>query len=572
MRKKKFQGHGGLLVPRLPQSDQKRKLLFRQSLALKRIVLTARQLCDVELILSGAFTPLSGFMTEEQYEHVVSSMRLPTGALWPIPVVLDVTDGQAFTKGEKITLCDEYNKPVAIMHVRSIYQPDKKKEAKSVYGTTDTNHFGVGFLMNKTGDTYIGGTIEGIAPVDRFDFTSFRHTPAELRSWFAKKKWNKIIGFQTRNPLHRAHFSMMRHAAKAYNANILVHPVVGMTKDGDIDHITRVRCYQILVNNHMSDFAALSLLPLAMRMAGPKEAVFHAIIRKNYGCTHFIVGRDHAGPGKNARGIPYYGPYDAQELLKSHEKELGITMIPFSEMVYVPGKKIFLPVNDVPKGVRIKRVSGTSVRAILREGKPVPKWISFPDIVSELRKGITKDKKDGLTIFFTGLPCAGKSTIARILMSKLMEKQDKKVTFLDGDVIRHNLSKGLGFSKEDRNTNIRRIGFVASEITKHGGIAVCAAVSPYEEARSANRALISSYGHYVEVYVATPIRECKRRDIKGLYKRGAMGKVLKVTGVDDPYEVPKHPEIVLDTLHHNPVALADRIIQYLERNNLIRNT
>ncbi len=564
-----FQAHGGRLKPRMAHSKASRAALFQKALTLRRLSLTAKQLCDLELIVSGAFSPLAGFMTEEAYESVIASMRLPSGILWPIPITLDVPDDADFHSGETIVLSDEYNKPVALMHISSVWKPDKKKEARMVYGTTDDDHPGVNYLLRKTGNIYLGGDVEGIAQIDRYDFTAYRHTPLELRQWFLKKKWNTIIGFQTRNPLHRAHFSMMRHAAEMYHGNVLVHPAVGMTKDGDFDYITRVRCYITLVENHMSGFAKLSLLPLAMRMAGPKEALWHAIIRKNYGCTHFVVGRDHAGPGKNAKGVPFYGPYDAQTLLRVYQQEVGIVMIPFSEMVYVPSKRTFLPKDQVSKGTRIRRVSGTSVRALIREGKRVPGWISFPDIVAELRKGIAKDKKDGLTIFFTGLPCAGKSTIARILVSKLLEVQDKKVTLLDGDVIRRNLSKGLGFTKDDRNTNIKRIGFVASEITKHGGIAVCAAVAPYEEARAANRALISSYGHYVEVYVATPLRECKRRDVKGLYRQGALGKIQGVTGVDDPYEAPQNAEIVLNTLRDTPVALAESIIRFLVRNRLI---
>lgn len=539
-------------------------------LTLFRLNLTPRQLCDLELLMNGGFAPLTGFLTEKDYLSVIKNMRLSDGTLWPMPVVLDVFNGKDYKVGSEIILCDEYGKPLAIFKITSIYKPDKKKEAKLVYGTTDKTHFGVSYLMHTMYDYYLGGTIQGINPVDRYDFAELRTTPQELKKWFVKNKWKTVIAFQTRNPLHQAHFSIIKQAADQYKAKILLHPSVGLTKDGDIDYITRVRCYSALVKNYMQDFAKLSLLPLAMRMGGPREALWHAIIRKNFGATHFIIGRDHAGPGNDKKGKPFYGPYDAQKLVKKYERELGITIIPFSEMVYVEEKKRYLPINKVKKSDTIKNISGTQFRQMLHENTSVPDWFSFPEVIKELQRGMQKQRKDGLTIFFTGLSGAGKSTIAKILYFKLLEMQDKQVTLLDGDVVRQNLSKGLSFTKDDRNENIKRIGFVANEITKHRGIAICAAIAPYEEARAKNRDLITRNGKYIEVYISTPIEICMKRDVKSLYKKAGKGLVKGMTGLDDPYESPINPEISIDTTKIKPQDSVNKIIDYLIKNKLIQ--
>jgi sulfate adenylyltransferase len=571
LRMKQQSPHGGTLI-NLFATGKEHADLSRATLSLPRIYLNSRQLCDLELLMDGAFSPLTGFLDQKDYESVVSSMRLANGILWPIPIVLDVDDITGYKKGMKVVLCDEYGKPLAILTITSIYEPDKRQEARRVYGSVNTDHFGVRYLLHQTGRYYIGGSVTGLSRVDRFDFMNFRKTPRELRRLFSKNKWESVIGFQTRNPVHRIHHAMMKQAALDFHAHVLLHPSVGLTKEGDIDYITRVHSYIALYDRYMKDFAMLSLLPLAMRMGGPREALWHAIIRKNYGCTHFIVGRDHAGPGKDRDGVSYYGPYEAQELVNNYAKELNMTVISYKEMMYLPKMNVYVPEDKVPKRARVQNVSGTKVRELIRSGAHIPEWISYPEVVAELRRGIAKEKKEGVTIFLTGLPCAGKSTIARVLCGRLLEIQDKKVTFLDGDVIRQNLSKGLGFSKEDRNINIKRIGFVAGEVTRHGGIAICSAVAPYEEARQANRERISKYGTYIEVYVSTPLSVCRKRDVKGLYKRGTLGKVKGITGVDDPYEVPKKPELTIRTVHSTPLAAANRILTYLTAQHLIPGT
>lgn len=557
------------LVNLMVKNNKELLVINKKILSLPRINLNPRQLCDLELLMNGAFSPLAGFMDEENYDSVITKMRLKTGAIFPIPIILDVENSKDYKIGSELVLCDEFGKPLALFTISSIYQPNKQKEVKYVYDTTNSYHPGVHYVLRNTHNYYLGGKIKGIDTVDRFDFVEYRHTPKELKTLFANNNWQKIIGFQTRNPLHKAHYSMIRMAAQEYNAKVLLHPIVGLTKEGDIDYITRVKCYIKLFNNHLKDIAKLSLLPLAMRMAGPREAILHAIIRKNYGCTHFIVGRDHAGPGKDLKEKPFYTPYDAQKMVMKYSKEIGIKIIPFDEMVYVEQLKKYIPITLIKKDHTIKRISGTEFRKMIIRNEKIPEWFSFQEIINEIKKGTKKDVRDGLTIFFTGLPCSGKSTIARLLYFKLLECQDKKVTLLDGDIIRQNLSKGLGFSREDRITNIQRIGFVANEITKHRGIAICSAIAPHEEARKKNRHLISNNGTYIEVYVSTPINICKKRDTKALYQKAKLGLLKGFTGVDDSYEKPKNPEITIDTINLSPSKNTDEIIRYLRKYKLI---
>ncbi len=548
-------------------SEKDLKKVQQKLLTLPRINLSTRQVCDLELLMTGAFSPLTGFMNKKDYESVVSNMRLEDGTVWPMPVVLDI-EHKNFKPGTELILCDEYGKPLAVMEVESVYKPNKTREAKAIYGTTNTDHFGVNYLFKEVKEYYLGGSVKGISDVERHDFSHLRLTPSELQQFFQEQGWNKVIAFQTRNPLHKVHYSLIKTAANEHNAKILLHPAVGMTKDGDVDYITRIRSY-IKMLKYISDFAMISLLPLAMRMAGPREALWHAIIRKNYGCTHFIVGRDHASPGKDSKGVNFYGPYDAQNLVEQYADEIGITVVPFKEMVYVEELSDYATIDKVDANHTVKSISGTEVRKMLAEGSEIPDWFSFPEIVDELRKGVAKQKKDGVTIFFTGLSGAGKSTIARILYYKLIELQDKPVTLLDGDIIRQNLSKGLGFSREDRNENIKRIGFVANLITKHGGIAICSAIAPYAESRDMNRKLISKNGTYIEVHVSTPLEVCMERDTKQLYQKSKMGIIKGLTGVDDPYEEPSNPDVIINTTDISPQDSVDLIMDYLRKSKVI---
>jgi sulfate adenylyltransferase len=534
--------------------------------------LTMRQICDVELLLNGAFSPLEGFMGEQDYRRVLSDMRLASGVLWPMPITLDVTPAFAdkLKPGDRVALRDQEGVLTAILDVSNIYRPNKELEARSVFGTTDEKHPGVSYLMRRSNEVYIGGKLRGIEAPGHYDFKHLRDTPQELRDRFQKLGWRKVVAFQTRNPMHRAHQELTFRAAKEVEANLLIQPTVGMTKPGDVDHFTRVRCYEHLIKHYPEQTTALSLLPLAMRMGGPREAMWHAIIRKNYGCTHFIVGRDHAGPGNDSNGKPFYGPYDAQKLMKEFEDELDITMVPFKNMVYVEEKAQYFPEDEIEKGTRTLNISGTELRRRLQEGADIPDWFSFPDVVAELRRTHPPRHKQGFTVFFTGLSGSGKSTVANALMVKLMEMGGRPVTLLDGDVVRKHLSSELGFSKEHRDLNIQRIGYVASEITKNGGIAICAPIAPYAATRKAVRDMVEPLGGFLEIHVATPIEVCEARDRKGLYAKARAGILKGFTGIDDPYEVPEKPEMKLDTADVTPDQSAHRIIVKLESLGFIR--
>ncbi|MDT8320368.1 MAG: bifunctional sulfate adenylyltransferase/adenylylsulfate kinase [Xanthomonadales bacterium] len=534
--------------------------------------LSPRQLCDLDLLLNGAFSPLEGFLDEQDYERVCDELRLASGVLWPIPVTLDV--GEAFagtiSPGETIALRDPEGVLIATMEVGAIWQPDKESEARRVFGTTDDTHPGVNYLLNQAGAVYLGGKVHGIEPPTFYDFKLLRDTPSELRGRFRKLGWRKVVAFQTRNPLHRAHQELTFRAAREVEANLLIQPVVGLTKPGDIDHFTRVRCYEHVLAEYPEQTTTLSLLNLAMRMAGPREALWHAIIRKNYGCTHFIVGRDHAGPGNDRDGNPFYGPYDAQDLFRQHEAELEITMVPFKMMVYVENKAEYLPADETEPTDRILELSGTEFRRRLREGLDIPEWFSFPAVVEELRRAHPPKHEQGFTVFFTGLSGSGKSTIANALMVKLLEDGSRPVTLLDGDVVRKNLSSELNFSKEHRDLNILRIGYVASEITKNRGIAICAPIAPYTHTRRQVRELISPLGGFLEVFVATPLEVCEARDRKGLYAKAREGLIKGFTGIDDPYEEPVNAEIVIDTEELSPDLAAHRILITLEKLGYLR--
>ncbi|MEB8387615.1 bifunctional sulfate adenylyltransferase/adenylylsulfate kinase [Rhodobacteraceae bacterium KMM 6894] len=560
-------------IPELYVSYDSAQKLKMEAADLVSHDLTPRQICDLELLMNGGFNPLKGFMSEADYNGVVTDMRLANGTLWPMPINLDVSAAfaEGLELGQDIALRDQEGVILATMTVTDRWSPDKAHEAKNVFGADDSAHPAVNYLHNTAGDVYLGGPITGIQQPVHYDFRARRDTPNELRAYFRKLGWRKVVAFQTRNPLHRAHQELTFRAAREAQANLLIHPVVGMTKPGDVDHFTRVRCYEAVLDKYQGSTTAMSLLNLAMRMAGPREAVWHGLIRANHGCTHFIVGRDHAGPGKNSAGEDFYGPYDAQDLFRKHQDEIGVEMVDFKHMVYVQERAQYEPMDAIEDkdDVTILNISGTELRRRLQEGLEIPEWFSFPEVVAELRKTRPPRAQQGFTVFFTGFSGSGKSTIANALMVKLMEMGGRPVTLLDGDIVRKNLSSELGFSKEHRDLNIRRIGYVASEITKNGGIAICAPIAPYATTRRAVREDVEAFGAFVEVHVATSLEECERRDRKGLYKLARAGKIKEFTGISDPYDVPANPELSVETENVDVDNCAHQVILKLEQMGLI---
>ena len=559
-------------IPELFVSADQAQALKAEAGSMPSWDLTARQACDLELLMNGGFFPLKGFNSQADYDGVVDKMRLADGTLWPMPITLDVSEkfAEGVGPGSRIALRDAEGVILAVMTVSDKWTPNKAHEAAQVFGADDLAHPAVNYLHNIAGPIYLGGPIQGLQAPVHYDFKSRRDTPNELRAYFKKLGWEKVVAFQTRNPLHRAHQELTFRAAREAQANLLIHPVVGMTKPGDVDHFTRVRCYEAVLDKYPQSTTTMSLLNLAMRMAGPREAVWHGLIRRNHGVTHFIVGRDHAGPGKNSAGQDFYGPYDAQTLFTEYEAEIGVKMVDFKHMVYVQERASYFPANEVPEGCTTLDISGTELRRRLREGLDIPEWFSFPEVVTQLRKTSPARDKQGFTVFFTGLSGSGKSTVANALMIKLMEMGGRPVTLLDGDVVRKHLSSELGFSKEHRDINIKRIGYVASEITKNGGIAICAPIAPYTATRRAVREMIESYGAFIEVHVATSLEECERRDRKGLYKLAREGKIKEFTGISDPYEAPTTAELVLDTQGVEVDHCAHQVILKLESLGLIK--
>ena len=562
--------HGGSLV-NLIVDDQRAAKLKELAFNLADITLTDRQMCDLELLSIGAFSPLTGFMIRSDYESVLDRMRLQNDLLWPIPIYLDVDELQArkLEVGQSVALRDPEGFLLAIMHIEDIWQADRQKEAVQVYGTTDRSHPGTDYLFARAGQYYLGGKLEVISTPLHFDFKQLRMTPAEIRATFKKLGWKRMIGFLTHNPIHRPQFEMTINAMQQARTNLLLLPIAGMTRPGDFDHYTRVRCYRHVVQHYPPDSHMLSMLPLAMRMSGPREALLHAIIAKNYGCTHFITGRDHAGPGPDNNGQLYYESDEASKLAETHSQEIGLTVVQFTEMVYLPFEDEYRCADQVPEGTQVISLSGSDIRKRIRTGRRIPEWATFPEVIEELQKAYPPPRRQGFTVFLTGLSGAGKSTIAKIIYARFLEIGDRPATLLDGDIVRQNLSSELSFSKEHRDLNVQRIGFVAGEITKNRGIAICAPIAPYAATRSEIRRIIESYGGFTEVHVSTPLDVCEKRDRKGMYAKARAGLIQDFTGVDAPYEAPVAPEVRIDTTAITPDEAAGQIMLHLQRNGYI---
>jgi len=560
-----------LIARDAPRRDQ----LSAEAETLPAVVLNDRQLCDIELILNGGFSPLEGFMSEKDYNGVVEKNRLADGNLFSMPICLDLDKEEieelGIKPGARITLRDHRDdRNLGIMTVEDVYKPDKQKEAKMVFGG-DPEHPAVRFLFKQAGEYYVGGKIEAIDRLMHYDYVGLRYTPAELRLHFDKLGWSKVVAFQTRNPMHRAHRELTVRAARARQANVLIHPVVGMTKPGDIDHFTRVRVYQALLPRYPNGMAVLALLPLAMRMAGPREAIWHAIIRKNHGATHFIVGRDHAGPGKNSKGEEFYGPYDAQYAVEKYRDELGIEVVPFQQMTYLPDSDEYKPKDEVPKEIRTLDISGTELRRRLRTGGDIPEWFSYAEVVKVLRESHPPRHKQGFTVFLTGYTNSGKDAIARALNVTLNQQGGRAVSLLLGETVRSELSSELGFSREDRDINIQRIGFVASELTKSGAAVIAAPIAPFESSRKQAREIVEKFGSFYLIHVSTPLAYCEKTDKRGIYARARRGEIKGFTGVDDPYEAPqgKEADLVVDLSKETVRTAVHQIVLLLESEGLL---
>ena len=560
--------YGGSLVDLVEPPETLARL---KSLAaeLPSIQISERSLCDLELLATGAFSPLDRFMGEADHQRVLDEMRLESGHVFPIPIPLPVAEDDPVAEGERVVLRDSKNLPLAVLSVEEIYEWDREEVARKAFGTTDPRHPVVAEL-ERWGDRYVSGPMRVLGLPTHHDFRDLRTTPAETRVRLESFGHPNVVAFQTRNPLHRVHEELTKRAIEEVDGVLLLHPVVGMTKPGDVDHYTRVRTYKALASRYYEeDRILLSLLPLAMRMAGPREALWHALIRRNYGANHLIVGRGHASPGRDSEGKPFYGPYDAQELVRSHVDELGVEPVPFSELVYLEEEGRYEETSKVPEGAKTMSLSGTQVREeYLKNGRQLPKWFTRPEVARILAESHPPRHKQGACIWFTGLSGAGKSTTAEVLTTLLLE-HGRQVTVLDGDVVRTHLSKGLGFSKQDRDLNVRRIGFVASELVRHGGVVIAAAVSPYRGTRNDVRAMVG-HERYVEVFVDTPLEVCEKRDAKGMYAKARRGEIKNFTGIDDPYERPEDPEIVIDTVTHTAEKNARRVLEYLIERGFVR--
>lgn len=553
--------YGGQLI-NLVTMGEEREEIKQKANHFPSIQISDRALHDLELLAVGGYSPLDRFMNKADYQRVLTEMRLADGTLFPMPITLTINKEDLPTREEWIALRDARNYLIAAMRIDEVYTWDPVREARLVLGTTDARHPLVS-EMEQWGDLCISGELRVINMPVYYDFVDIRRSPAETRAQLEEMGNANVVAFQTRNPMHRVHEELTKRAAAEVGGSLLIHPVVGLTKPGDVDHFTRVRVYKALKNGYYDpNKTVLSLLPLAMRMAGPREAVWHAIIRRNYGANHFIVGRDHAGPGNDSTGKPFYGPYEAQEMMKQYEGEVGVKMVPFQNLVYLSETGEYAPADQVPHGAKVSSISGTQVREdYLAKGRLLPEWFTRKETAEILAEVHPPKHKQGICIWFTGLSGCGKSTIASALIPMLME-HGRQATVLDGDVVRTHLSKGLGFSKEDRDTNILRIGFVAGEIARHNGTVICAAISPYRSTRNEARKMAGE-DRFIEIWVNTPLEVCEQRDIKGLYAKARRGEIKGFTGIDDPYEEPVNAELVLDTVDTTPEENARTIIEYL---------
>jgi sulfate adenylyltransferase len=552
-------------------APDKAVVLKELAVHLPSITLNDHQLCDIELLTIGAFSPLNRYMDQVTYEAVLDRMQLPDGTPWPVPICLGISENQRrqLECGQSVAIRDPEGFLLAVMHIDEIWPADKEREAAMVLGTTDRCHPRVEYLFEKEGKYYVSGQLEVLSLPLHYDFRQLRMTPREVRTLYHKYGWQRVVGFQTRHPIHRPQFELTLRAMQLAKANLLILPIVGLTLPDDFDYYTRVRCYQEVLRSYPPNTAMLSLLPLSARMAGPKEALLHAIIARNYGCSHFVVGHNHANPGLDPHGSPFYDSAHTRETAARWSERLGIEVLTFDEMVYLPFEDQYRTLDQVPEGTQSISMSGSDIRLRIHSGRKIPEWATFPEVVAQIEKAYPNPRHQGFTIFLTGLSGAGKSTVAKVLYSQMLEIGGRPVSLLDGDIVRSNLSSELNFSKEHRDINVKRIGFVASEITKNRGIAICAPIAPYAFTRREIRKSIEKHGGFIEVHVATPIEVCEQRDRKGMYAKAKAGLIKGFTGVDDPYEVPETPELRVNTSGVTPDEVAQEVLLFLGQRGYI---
>lgn len=560
--------YGGALKNLLAAPDEASELK-KYAAALPSIQLSARALCDLEMLATGAFSPLDRFMNAADYARVVEEMRLTGNQVFPIPVTLPVSAESGVRENQEIALRDAKNNLLAVMSVEEIYEWNRAEFARKVLGTENTRHPLVAEMSN-WGKLNISGRLRVVELTRYYDFPDLRLSPETVRARLASLGSETIVAFQTRNPLHRAHEELTKRALEKTGGTLLLHPVVGLTKPGDVDNYSRVQTYRILTEKYYDKSRVLlALLPLAMRFAGPREALWHAVIRRNYGANHLIVGRDHASAGVDERGKPFYAPYAAQELVEKFSAEIGVRVAAFEEFVYLPETESYEEASKTSAAKSFFSLSGTEAREkYLNKGRSLPGWFTRPEVARILEESYPPRYRQGVCVWFTGLSGAGKSTTAEILTA-MLAAHGRRVTLLDGDIVRTHLSAGLGFDKKGRDANIRRIGFVAAEIVRHGGVAVCAAISPYQTTRAEVRRMVGGE-NFIEVFVDTPLAVCEERDTKGMYARARRGEIKDFTGVDDVYEPPAQPEIRLDTVNQSPEANARMILNYLFDDGFVR--
>jgi sulfate adenylyltransferase len=552
--------YGGALCELIVDNERRREL-DDQLHDLVSWDLSLRQLCDLELLLFGGFSPLSGFMTRAEYDSVCSKMQLTDGRFWPLPVTLSIAQKTAeqLSAGSQLVLRDLEGVALAVLNVSDIWQPDRKIEAQACFGTDNPQHPGVEILADEP-PVCVGGRVAGLRLPTHYDFSSLRLKPCEVRSRFAKRGFQKVVAYQTAEAMHRAEQAMTFQASRDQQANLFIQPLISEASPDNLDYYARVRCYQMLLPHYPRNTVELSLLPLATRFGGAREAVLRAIVARNFGCTHLIID---SKPDKEGRVV--FDPAQDADLALAKVAELGVSLLPCSQWVYDEDSDAYSPEDQLPAGAQVRRLSPAGLRQRLQTGRKIPDWYSYPEVIAELAKANPPCSQQGFTLFFSGLSGAGKSTLANVVMVRLMELGTRPVTLLDGDIVRRNLSSELGFSKEHRDINIRRIGFVAAEIAKNGGIAICAPIAPYHKVRKEVRRMVEAGGGFVLVHVATPLSECEKRDRKGIYKKARAGIITEFTGISDPYEEPLDAEVVIDTSDQTPDEGAQQIMLYLEK-------